>query len=242
NHFGADKARADTLVDEGFVGDTSSGGVCNVQTISMTPHCNGTHTETISHIVDELLPPHLVIKQPFVLAALITLSPCVLSCDKESYAPKLPKTDAVISKANLTAALKNLHKNTKALIIRTLPNNNGKKINCYNSNNQAPFFTNQAMQLIAKRKKLLHLLVDMPSVDRFFDEGKLSNHRIFWQVSPGSKNIEKSSNIQRTITEMIYVPNQIKDGYYLLNLQVPKLKLDAVPSNPVLYPLKKHDI
>jgi hypothetical protein len=38
-----------------------------------------------------------------------------------------------------------------------------------------------------------------------------------------------------TITELIYVPDGVEDGLYLLNLQVPNLRTDAVPSRPVLY-------
>jgi hypothetical protein len=38
---------------------------------------------------------------------------------------------------------------------------------------------------------------------------------------------------------MIFVPNEIKDGLYLLNLQIPSMNLDAAPSKPVLYQLNK---
>ena len=38
-----------------------------------------------------------------------------------------------------------------------------------------------------------HLLVDLPSIDRIYDEGKLANHRIFWNVEPGSFEINDSS-------------------------------------------------
>jgi hypothetical protein len=38
-----------------------------------------------------------------------------------------------------------------------------------------------------------------------------------------------------TITELIYVPEGVEDGLYLLNLQVPNLRTDAVLSRPVLY-------
>ena len=38
-----------------------------------------------------------------------------------------------------------------------------------------------------------------------------------------------------TITELIYVPNEIKDGLYLLQIQIASLEIDASPSKPVLY-------
>ena len=82
-----------------------------------------------------------------------------------------------------------------------------------------------------------HLLVDTPSVDRLFDEGKLSNHRIFWQIEPGAFEVSNASLIQNTITELIYVPEQIADGNYLLNLQIAPFATDASPSRPLLFAL-----
>jgi hypothetical protein len=38
-----------------------------------------------------------------------------------------------------------------------------------------------------------------------------------------------------TITEMIYVPDNVADGSYLLNLQIASFENDASPSKPVLY-------
>jgi hypothetical protein len=42
----------------------------------------------------------------------------------------------------------------------------------------------------------------------------------------------------RTVTELIYAPDPIPDGHYLLNLQVAPLLADAAPSRPVLYPVR----
>ncbi|MEL6824109.1 MAG: hypothetical protein AAFP70_20315, partial [Calditrichota bacterium] len=47
------------------------------------------------------------------------------------------------------------------------------------------------------------------------------------------------SRIRSTITELIFVPAEVKDGLYLLNLQLSPLPLDAVPSRPVLYQLNE---
>jgi hypothetical protein len=38
-----------------------------------------------------------------------------------------------------------------------------------------------------------------------------------------------------TITELAFVPDSVADGAYLLELQVPALSGDAVPSRPLLY-------
>ncbi|HYP51473.1 MAG TPA: hypothetical protein VEQ34_11065 [Pyrinomonadaceae bacterium] len=80
-----------------------------------------------------------------------------------------------------------------------------------------------------------HLLVDLPSIDRIFDEGKLSNHRIFWNIEQGEFEINPASRINNTITELIFVPQIVADGSYLLNLQTAAFVADAAPSRPVLF-------
>ena len=41
------------ISDGQFIGDTRMGGPCNFETYSITPHCNGTHTECVGHITNE---------------------------------------------------------------------------------------------------------------------------------------------------------------------------------------------
>ena len=86
-------------------------------------------------------------------------------------------------------------------------------------------------------KAFQHLLVDIPSIDRMHDQGKLANHRLFWNVVPGSIEAGPETRTDKTITEMIFVDPGVADGLYLLDLQVPAWHSDAAPSNPVLYPL-----
>ena len=65
----------------------------------------------------------------------------------------------------------------------------------------------------------------MPSVDRLFDDGILSGT----QYILGNKRKKSNSNTSnKTITEMIFVPDNIKDGKYLLNLQFAPFVADAV--------------
>jgi kynurenine formamidase len=73
-----------------------------------------------------------------------------------------------------------------------------------------------------------HLLVDMPSIDREEDQGKLLAHHAFW-------NYPTDPRMEATITEMVFVADSIADGLYLLNLQVASFRNDAAPSRPVLY-------
>ena len=76
-----------------------------------------------------------------------------------------------------------------------------------------------------------HLLIDLPSVDREEDEGKLLAHKAFWQYPD---NIRRNA----TITELFYATPELKDDLYLLNLQIISLDLDVSPSKPTLYKLK----
>ena len=99
-----------------------------------------------------------------------------------------------------------------------------------------PFFTNDAM-LYIKELGVRHLLVDFPSLDRLFDDGMLSNHRIFWNVALGTAEATPASLTNKTVTEMIYADNELADGRYLLSMQYPSFIADAAPSKPVLYPI-----
>ncbi len=242
NHFGAEVATAKPMRSGSFIGDTRQGGSCNAEQITFNPHCNGTHTESISHLINDLIAPHQVIKQPLMPAYLLSLLPRLygdVSADADSYQPPAVPQDLMICKDMLTAVKNNIQSGVKALIIRCLPNHKSKLDQVYGGPQQPPFFSNQAMQWLVEHTDVEHLLVDMPSVDRLQDDGLLSNHRIFWNIEPGSHLSTEHQHQHKTITEMIYVPNDIKDGHYILNLQLPRLNLNAVPSNPLLYQLKQ---
>jgi hypothetical protein len=47
-------------------------------------------------------------------------------------------------------------------------------------------------------------------------------------------DLNLDARLEATITEMIYVPDNVADGSYLLNLQI-AFENDASPSKPVLY-------
>ena len=118
--------------------------------------------------------------------------------------------------------------NVEALIIRTKPNDHSKMQRQYSGTN-FPYLTMGAMQRIVDAG-VQHLLIDLPSVDREEDGGALAAHHLFW-------NVPAEPNFQKTITELIYVPNEISDGNYILNLQVSNFANDAAPSRPMLFDL-----
>ncbi len=237
NHFGAEIASKEALQGGEFIGDTKRGGSCNVDSITLVPHCNGTHTESIAHIVHQNINIGQNVNNGFVVCQLISVKPVNASNTQDSYLPELVRSDKVIDLASLKSQLSDEKlSNIEALVIRTLPNNDNK-LNCtYNNKNQPPFFTHEAISCLAA-SRIKHLLVDMPSIDKMHDDGQLSNHHIYWQVEPNSRLLNDQSRIDRTITEMIHVNDTIKDGLYCLNLQIPAFELDAAPSRPILYPL-----
>jgi arylformamidase len=83
-----------------------------------------------------------------------------------------------------------------------------------------------------------HLLTDLPSVDRLLDEGRLTGHRVFFGMPPGSVAATDVGRPEATITEMIYAPDTLPDGLYALSLQLACWVADAAPSRPVLFPLE----
>ena len=131
----------------------------------------------------------------------------------ENYFPNLNEEDKVITKEEVKERLKNINPDfLKAIIVRTLPNTENKKSLDYMKNTPS-FFSIEAMEYLVSLG-VHHLLVDTPSVDRLFDDGQLTAHNIFWETkgkvfNPNSKN--------KTITEMIFAPDSLMDGVYLLN-------------------------
>ena len=114
-------------------------------------------------------------------------------------------------------------------MIRTLPNGPEKTRQNY-SNTHPPYLAADAAAYLAA-SGIDHLLIDLPSIDPEVDGGALKAHRAFW-------NYPEATRKQATITELIYVNDKVKDGLYLLNLQIAPFENDATPSKPVLFKLK----
>lgn len=214
NCYWADDPEFKPIVKGDFIGDVSRGGPVNYNKISFTPHGNGTHTECLGHITREAEPVNQSLSRFHFIAELLTLKPAQYDGNElillEDY-KKLRK-----------AAY------TEAVIVRTLPNEDSKKYRRYSGTNP-PFFAPEILKDLAE-SGVLHLVTDLPSVDKEVDEGRLTGHNYFWSI-PRNKRIES------TITELAYIPETIIDGIYLLNLQILNIALDASPSNPVIYKL-----
>lgn len=234
NAYGVEKASSRPCEAGALVGDTRRGGSCNFEQYSFIPHCNGTHTEAIGHITHERISVHDSLKDAFIPATLVSVRPQNANETSETYAIALGENDQLITREILERALAGAAGNfLEGLIVRTLPNDDGKLTREYAD--QVPaFFSTEAM-LFIRGRGVKHLVCDLPSIDRIYDEGKLANHRIFWNIEQGKFQTNESSFLEHTITEFVFVPEKVKDGRYILNLQIAAFASDAAPSRPVLF-------
>jgi len=216
NCFYTDKPIYESYSAGNFVGNVALGGACNVDVITFTPHGNGTHTECIGHLNDQGLFITESLKECFLVSQLISISPKVINQD-------LVITLDLLLEAGLVL-------DAQALIVRTLPNYDSKKIHDYSGTNPT-YFAPEVLQWLTDNQ-IKHLLCDIPSVDREDDGGQLLAHKAFF-------GLPKSPRLDATITELIYAPSTIIDGYYMLNLQIAPFQSDASPSRPLLFSLKE---
>lgn len=228
--FGATAARAETFELDSFIGDVRRGGSCNCHSYQLTPHCNGTHTECVGHLTRQTSAVNALATTGLMLARLITVTP--IATDDTARA-----TNRVISLGCLQRQL-NADALTAidAVVVRTLPNAIGKITRNYDAGSTPAYFEAAALAWLAQHE-VAHLLVDVPSVDRMDDGGHLLAHRAFWGLPAGDTDVAHAARPHATITELIYVPEQLVDATYLLSLQLAPFATDATPSRPLLYPL-----
>lgn len=208
----------ETIRSGSFIGDVAAGGVCNHKKVTITPHGNGTHTECYGHIsADPEATISRCLQRFLFIAYLITVEP-----------RQQLSGDQVIELAEVKRQLGN--NRPEALVIRSLPNDHTKRYEQYSGTN--PPYLDSAIGAYLANLAIKHLIIDLPSVDKEVDEGKLAMHKAFWQYPA---HIRKDC----TITELAYIDNAVPDGLYLVDLQALSMDLDASPSKPVLYKLEK---
>jgi len=204
-----------------WIGKVSKGSSTNFNNIFFNPHGHGTHTECLGHITREFYSINQCIKQFFFTAELISIEPENMNGDK------------IITKEQIEKGLSG--KTPEAIVIRTLPNFDSKKHKNYSKTNP-PYLLEEAATFI-RESGIKHLLIDLPSVDREQDEGRLLAHKAFWNVKDVN-NLNEDARLDCTITELIFVDDSVKDGSYILNLQMAPFENDASPSKPVLFKIE----
>lgn len=242
-HFGAPPASSRPFAVPGFSGSVEHGASCNCQTLTLIPHCNGTHTECVGHLTREPADAYSTIPLGLLPALLISIEPTNASATGERTEPAPQPGDSLITRSAILKSWANANANTntdgpahvtpRALVIRTLPNSPDKRHRDY-TDQTPPYLSREAASLLVERG-IEHLVVDLPSIDRSHDEGRLTAHRLFFGLPPGSTTLSQATRPRSTVTELAFIPDATPDGPYLLALQVPALSGDAVPSRPLLY-------
>lgn len=237
NLYGVEPARASAFQGGEWVGDTRRGGSVNFESVALTPHCNGTHTECVGHLTDERFYVHRCLQQTLLPATLVSLEPVPAADAPDTYYPALQDTDLIFTKRQLDNIFTWMVPGfDKALVIRSLPNGPQKKTAAYTGAAPfPPFFSLQGMETIAE-SEVQHLVVDFPSVDRLQDDGRLTNHRNFWNLPSEGHATAEEQRTTRSITELVYIPPTVEDGNYLLQLSVPPFLSDAAPASVKLFP------
>ena len=206
------------VATDDWVGKVSEGASTNFNNIAFNPHAHGTHTECLGHITKDFYSVNKALTTFFFITEIISIT------------PEAQGDDWVVTKAQVEQALNS--KLPEGLVIRTLPNIEDKKHRNYSHTN--PPYLEEAAATYIRECGILHLLIDLPSVDREEDGGKLLAHKAFWNVTDVN-NLNADARHNATITELIFVPDTVVDGAYLMNLQIASFENDASPSKPVLY-------
>lgn len=188
------------------------GAPVNFLNVFLNPHGHGTHTESVGHIARDIHAVGDLFKRYFFTATLITIE------------PEQQGEDRVVTAAQMRDALR--VDRPEALVLRTLPNGTDKRTRDWSGSN-APYVEAAACTWL-RGIGVQHFLLDLPSVDREEDGGALAAHHAFWDHPA-------TIDPQRTITELIHVPDHVPDGDYLLELQLAHFMNDAAPSRPLLY-------
>lgn len=230
--FEAPRAEARPLRAGPFVGDTRAGGSCNCEVLTLAPHCNGTHTECVGHVTEDRVAVSERVPGGLCLARLVTVAPVAASECTEGSDPGPTAGDRLVTAAGLEAALAGSDGPApSALVVRTLADDPRRE---YRGPAPAPYLTREAAAWLVARD-IETLVLDLPSADRADDGGKLTAHRVFFGLPPGSRRAADASRPHASITELAWIAPGIPDGLYLLDLQLPAFLTDAAPSRPLLF-------
>ncbi len=226
-HFGAPAATAEPFRSGSFEGAVARGASCNCQRLSLIPHCNGTHTESASHLTLEQRALHEFLPIAPLPALLLTVPADVTPHDEDSLPAPQPG-DRLITRRRLLAAW-NPYQGAavRAVLLRTGTD----------WPDPAPPYLSRQLMAELVRRGVEHLVTDLPSVDRLEDAGHLTAHRIFFGLPAGSTRLADAMRPVATITELASFPAALQDGPCALQLQIPAWSGDAVPSRPLHLPL-----
>ena len=191
------------IFPESFDGEkikVSEGAVVNFNNIHFNPHSHITHTECVGHISKEAIYMTELEVEPYLSCFLVN-----------AKAESLPNGDRVV---NLGSFNWDEIPNCDAVIIHSGTTN---KAEFFSGNN--PCYIDKEVMAILVNKGINHVLTDLPSVDREDDGGALAAHKAFFKYP--------EIHLNRTITELIHVPNSVKNGEYVLSISFAPMETRA---------------
>jgi arylformamidase len=226
--FGAPPATARPCFD---------GASVRCDSLSLVPHCNGTHTECLGHVTEDRIAVSEVLPGGAHVALLVSVEPASAAQSQEDSDPRPAAGDMLITARALEqAAARHSGPAPRALIVRT-SHAGEEPARAYRGPAPAPYLSRQAADWLVAAG-IEHLVLDLPSADRAEDGGRLTAHRILFGLPAGSRRAADAIRPQATITEFAWIPAGIADGHYLLDIQIPAFVADAAPSRPLLYALR----
>lgn len=227
-HFGAPLATSEPFRVGSFEGEVARGASCNCSRLVLIPHCNGTHTESAAHLTIAQRPLHQWLPVAPLPALLLAVRPAPAEGSGEDSDPPPQAGDRLVTRAAVLAAWHpHAHTRPRALLLDT-----GTPWN----DPAPPFLSRQLMQELVDRG-IEHLVTDLPSVDRLADQGRLTAHRLFFGLPPGSTELAAATRPGASITELACFPAGLRAGPCAVQLQIPAWSGDAVPSRPLYLPL-----
>ncbi len=226
-----------------FIGSVGMGGSCNCSTLHFTPHSDGTHTESVGHLTHEACNVCDVVPLGLMRAVLLSVVPQAAAESTEDSDPLPQAGDRLITRAALERnwpdklLTRDQLDAPLSLVIRLAESGGAARPDAAASDlRPSPYLSRQAAEWMRDRR-VEHLVVEMASIDRESDGGRLCAHRVFFGLPPGGDRLAEARRPECTVTELAAVPSQVRDGAALLQLALPALSGDAVPSRPLLYPI-----
>lgn len=197
------------------------GAGCYADRIELCAHASGTHTECEGHVNPQGDFTDILKTWPPLTECYVLRVKCeTLGESGESYegsAPSAEPNEKVVSARALEIAFsripnKDQYSDVRSVVIMTLEP-------------EWVFFTDQAIKWLVE-KGITCLIIDKVSIDRERCGPKMPAHRGFF------------SNRNAIVTENVRQDESVKEGVYILSLQLsPILGTDAVPSRVLLYPI-----
>lgn len=230
--FGLPRATATPFRAGTFVGDTRQGGPVNCAVLTVAPHGNGTHAESAAHVSHAAPPVDATVSIDHLVATIVTVPLRRLGDTPDAALAADRDDELVLARDDIDRAVARHGGFRDALVVRH-DGRSALERRAW-SELSPPYPTDDAMDLLAA-SSLRMLALDVPSVDRAVDAGRLRNHRVWWGL-PGEGHDAVPLRPERLIVEMAALPDHLDDGVYLLGVAVPHIALDALPARVVVWP------